>query len=439
MSSPLAIAAVTAILKDLLNEGLINNDLSPVGSFAVSALPPDRITTGETEDNRLNLFLYQVTPNIGWRNAQLPSRDTQGARLANPPLALDLHYLLTAYGSVDLNAEILLGFAIDLLNETPILTRDMVRRALTPQNPVPVALIPPDTQGRTAVDLADQIETLKIVPQFLSADELSKLWTAMQARYRPTVAYQVTTVIIQGTRPTRTALPVLSRGQGDSGVATQPSTAAPLPDWPTLTALTIVSAPGEGPRTGAEMGDTLLLQGVLLAGNTVTAEFRHRRLANPLEIVATPGPDAGSMTLDLPGAADAAAPNWPAGAYGVALRIVRAGKPIRRTNELPLTLAPRLTAVPTLGMASGQRNLTLAVAPPVWPEQRVDILVGNDPYQATVAAKTQTLVVPVPGLTPSDVPIPVRLRVDGAENNLVRDRPLQPPQFDPQQSVMVPA
>src|SRR5262249_32598942 len=126
MSSPLAIAAVTAILKDLLNEGLINNDLSPVGSFVVSALPPDRITTGETEHNLLTLFVYQVPPNIGWRNAQLPSRDAQGARLTNPPLALDLHYLLTAYGSVDLNAEILLGFAMDLLNNTPVLTRDMV-------------------------------------------------------------------------------------------------------------------------------------------------------------------------------------------------------------------------------------------------------------------------------------------------------------------------
>ncbi len=438
MSSPLAIAAVTAILKDLLNEGLINNDLSPVGSFTVSALPPDRITTGETEENRLNLFLYQVTPNIGWRNALLPSRDAQGARLTNAPLALDLHYLLTAYGSVDLNAEILLGFAMDLINETPVLTRDMVRRALTPQNPVAVALIPADPQGRTAIDLADQIEALKIVPRFLSADELSKLWTAMQARYRPTVAYQVTTVIIQGARPTRSALPVLSRGQSDRGVATQPSTAAPLPSWPTLIALSIASA-GAGRRAAAEMGDTLLLQGVLLEGDAVTAEFRHRLLANPLEIVAAPGPDAGNLRLDLPGAADAAAPDWPAGAYGVALRIARAGKPIRRTNELPLTLAPRLTAPPTLAAAGGQTTLTLAVAPPVWPEQRVDVLVGSDPYQATVAAKTQSVVVPTPGLTPSDAPVPVRLRVDGAENNLVRDRSLQPPQFDPQQSVAVPA
>ena len=124
MSSPLAIAAVTAVLKDLLNEGLINNDLAQVGSFSVSATPPDRITTGDTEPNRLNWFLYQVTPNPGWRNEGLPSFASQGGRLTNPPLALDLHYLLTAYGHVDLNAEILLGYAMELLHDTPVLTRE---------------------------------------------------------------------------------------------------------------------------------------------------------------------------------------------------------------------------------------------------------------------------------------------------------------------------
>ena len=44
MSSPLAIAAVTAGLKDLLNDGLLDNDLSSIGSFTVTALPPDRVT-----------------------------------------------------------------------------------------------------------------------------------------------------------------------------------------------------------------------------------------------------------------------------------------------------------------------------------------------------------------------------------------------------------
>ena len=145
MSSPLAIAAVTAVLKDLLNDGLINHDLAAhVGSITVSALPPDRIETGAQEPNQLNLFLYQVTPNPGWRNTGLPSLDSRGdGRLSNPPLALDLHYLLTAYGRDDLNAEILLGYGMFLLHKTPVLTRKAIRRTLTGNSPVTAALMPP--------------------------------------------------------------------------------------------------------------------------------------------------------------------------------------------------------------------------------------------------------------------------------------------------------
>src|SRR4029078_11578879 len=140
------------------------------GSFSVSATPPDRITTGDNEPNRLNWFLYQVTPNPGWRNDGMPSFAAQGGRLSNPPLALDLHYLLTAYGHVDLNAEILLGYAMDLLHDTPVLTRAAIKRSLTPVNPIGVALIPPDAQGRTAIDLAEQADSLDIAQTYITRD-----------------------------------------------------------------------------------------------------------------------------------------------------------------------------------------------------------------------------------------------------------------------------
>lgn len=436
MSSPLAIAAVTAILKDLLNEGLINNDLSPVGSFVVTALPPDRITIGDTEESRLNLFLYQVTPNIGWRNAQYPSRDAQGMRVSNPPLALDLHYMLTAYGASDLTAEILLGYAMELLHDTPVLTRDAVKRSLSPNNPLPVNLIPADSQGRVAIDLADQIEVLKITPTYLSADELSKLWTAMQARYRPTVAYMVSTVLIQGNRPVRSPLPVLRRGENDEGVAVAPSTAPPPPAWPTILGITIQPADGAEPRSSAELGDALVINGANLAEGTITAEFAHRLLDPPLELPATNSAD-GTLSLTLPSSGDAAAADWPAGSYTLALRIERAGKPVQRTNEMPLILAPRLKPAPSIAAVGGQTELTVNVAPLVWPGQRIELLVGNQPVKVTVTAKTATIGVPVT-LDPSEVPLPVRLRIDGAENILVRDPGERPLAFDPAQ-VLVPA
>src|SRR5688500_6566103 len=116
MSSALAIASVTAVLKDLLNNGVINHHLTTItgAEVAVSALPPDRVDALDANvserKSRLNLFLYQVTPHAGWRNVGLPSRDSRGERVANPPLPLDLHYLLSAYGAEEMHAEVLLGY-----------------------------------------------------------------------------------------------------------------------------------------------------------------------------------------------------------------------------------------------------------------------------------------------------------------------------------------
>ncbi|GAA0984531.1 hypothetical protein GCM10009555_058440 [Acrocarpospora macrocephala] len=209
MSGPLAIATVTAVLKDLLNDGLINSDLSAsVGTVVVSALPPDLIEVGPDRPSRLNLFLYQVTPNQGWRNAELPSRDGGGARVATPPLALDLRYLLTSYGSADLDSEILLGYGMQLLHETPVLTPAAIRRTFSVASPVTDKLMPPSVPGRNPADLADQVELVKITPRYLTSEELSRLWSAMQARYRTSMAYDVSVVLIETSAPVRTGPPV---------------------------------------------------------------------------------------------------------------------------------------------------------------------------------------------------------------------------------------
>lgn len=214
MSTALAIASVTAVLRDLLQNGMIDHDLTAsVGDVVVSALPPDRIDITEaTGRSQLNLFLYQVTPNPGWRNAGLPARNGAGERVASPPLALDLHYLLIAYGARDLHAEILLGYGMQLLHETPVLSREAIRRALSPPTIVSGgASLPPDMRALFESELAEQVEQIKIVPQTLSSEEVSKLWAAFQARYRPSAAYQVSVVLIESRTRARAPLPVRAR------------------------------------------------------------------------------------------------------------------------------------------------------------------------------------------------------------------------------------
>jgi Pvc16 N-terminal domain len=216
MSSALAIGAVTAVLRDLLNNGLIDQNVSGAlgGNVTLTVLPPDLMPTnaGAQDQDRLNLFLYHVMPNQGWRNVGYPSRDAQGERLSNPPLALDLHYLLTAYSKEPFHAEILLGYAMQLLHETPVLTRNSIRTALGPPiPPLTGGILPVAFQSLSAADLAEQVEQIKICPLSMSIEEMSKLWTAIQSHYRPTAAYQVSVVLIESRQSTKSALPVLKR------------------------------------------------------------------------------------------------------------------------------------------------------------------------------------------------------------------------------------
>ncbi|HEX7755491.1 MAG TPA: Pvc16 family protein, partial [Niabella sp.] len=68
MSSALAIAGITQVLKDLLNDGVINNITTNTGTtVTVTALPPDKIEDAG-EQSQLNLYMYQATVNQGWRN-----------------------------------------------------------------------------------------------------------------------------------------------------------------------------------------------------------------------------------------------------------------------------------------------------------------------------------------------------------------------------------
>jgi hypothetical protein len=215
MSTSLAIAATTAVIKNILSTGATNTQssvpqLSILGTISVSALPLDRVLSSNNgpsnETSRLNLFMYQVSPNPGWRNMNLPSRDSRGDRVANQALALDLHYLLTAYGAEELHQEIMLGIGMQLMHEMPVLTRDAIRATFTPPSG---GTLTPVLQALATSALADQIELIKICPQVLNTEELSKLWPAFQEKYRPTAAYTATVVLIESSSSVKSTLPVL--------------------------------------------------------------------------------------------------------------------------------------------------------------------------------------------------------------------------------------
>jgi uncharacterized protein DUF4255/IPT/TIG domain-containing protein len=398
MSSALAIAGVTAVLQRLIDDGL-KTDFSPtsVGTFTVTTLPPNRVLSSANgaEANQLNLFLYQVSPNASWRNAALPSRDEQGQRRSNPPLALDLHYLLSAYGAELLNAEILLGCAMQALHESPFLTRDAVRVALSSVAPAG------DPRGDMlralgASGLADQIEQIKITPQALNTEEISKLWTAFQAPYRPTTGYLATVVLIESRRSTRPTLPVRERKL--FVMPFQQPTIETV--WPQIVLV----------------GDKLTLAGHNLRGDITKVRFGAisvdpDTLSNDqIEVTVPGGLLAGVSTAQVVHSLDFGTPQEPHRGFA--------------SNVAAFMLAPRITTAFPLTVARGQ-TLKLSVTPPVGRSQRVALLVGDRTISipdrpAGGPATSADLEFPIPADLPTGTPL-LRVQVDGAESSLTVD------------------
>lgn len=208
MDTVFRIASVTQVLKDLLNSHLIANNVQSVltSEVKVSSISPGLVDASQAnEAAQLNLFLYRISPNTGWSNNGYPYANSRGEIISNPPLALNLHYLMSAFSENELFAEILLGIGMRLFHEKPVVDRSVIRKSLSQLS----GNQPSELEKKLIEsELAEQLEQIKIVPEAINAEEVSKLWTAFQTRYRPCTAYLVTTVIIENDVPARKPLPV---------------------------------------------------------------------------------------------------------------------------------------------------------------------------------------------------------------------------------------
>jgi len=427
MSTALAIAGVTAVLRDLLNDGLINHKISgALGSTVVVTIqPPDKLASSDgSEGLALNIFMHQVTPNIGWRNDRLPSLDATGKqRLSNAPLALDLHYLLSAYGG-GLEAEILLGYAMQLLHETPVLARAAIEKALKPALPVSADL-PPALQALQDSGLEKQIELIKITPEYLSTDEMSKLWTATQSSIRPSAAYAVSTVLIQSEQPTVSPLPVLTIGPVDPvthrerGVIVEPGL---VPSLPMVEEIRIPRG-----QTVALPGDAIELIGYHLEGTErkILLKSDRFKLAESLDATGPAEPTRIRFTLPaLP------ADRFPVGFYRLSVSLKRPGETdARSTNELSLTLACDIAGLPkdVKPDNNGKASFDLDFAPALRQGQTATLLLG----QREIAPQPSALPTTKLSFAIDKAPVEshlARLRIDGIDSPII-DREAKPPVF----------
>jgi hypothetical protein len=395
MSNYLAVASVTETLAHVIREAV-----TPViPGVLVSTTRPDR--AGKDAAPRVNVFLYQASPNPALRNSDLPMRDASGRMVHAPRAPLDLHYLVTFYGHDEqLVPQQLLALTVSAVHANAVLGPEVVVAALR--------AAPNGFLDRS--DLAYQHQRVTVSPLALNLEELSKLWQVMfQVPYSLTIAYQASVVLLDGD-PVPAALPVHGIG------------AAPAPATPP--AIDGVAGPDGGPLvaggtavvTGRALGGAgavVTLDGVpvpVLPGSTdtrVTAALRAGRLR------------AGPATLRV------------AGPGGVAAGV-------------PVTLLPVVTRVRAEGvrrMRDGTRSgdLRLSIRPVQGPDQRVTVLLnalGTPPSAGPAPAFAFEVARPTPAppvRRPTGVAVrfegvppglyAVRVRVGGAQSPLAPSTP----------------
>lgn len=197
-SSILDIASITAVIKRLLGNELVQQlAATPMSDIAITSLPPDRIPTGGDERAQINIYLYQVSPSTGRYTTEHPRTEPAQADYAS--LALQLHYLFSVYGESDLQTEVLLACVIRFFHKNPVLTQEILQSTL-----ISLATEHHNTGMHSLFHTADigaqkeRWQPVKIVPEFLSLENMSKLWSSLQAHARPSVTYEVSTVFLDG-------------------------------------------------------------------------------------------------------------------------------------------------------------------------------------------------------------------------------------------------
>jgi hypothetical protein len=121
-------------------------------------------------------------------------------------LGLDLHYLLTFYGSdANLEPQRLMGLVARKLHAQPVLARADIAAA------VAAAIDGGSVHFLAASDLAAQVEMVRFTPVNFSLEEMSKLWSVfLKTDYVLSAAYVASVVLIETDEPPPgSALPVL--------------------------------------------------------------------------------------------------------------------------------------------------------------------------------------------------------------------------------------
>lgn len=175
MATHQAIAAVSLALLGVLDRAL-PKDAYPTAQ--VKLLQPADFGTGMAEG--ISLLLYRVGINTSLRNLP-PRTDLTGHRF-RPGLPIDLHYLLTAWATDADKQQRLLGWAMRLLEDTPILAGNEINQFM------PEPVFQPE-------------ESVELICDPLPMDQWFSLWDRLKPKVSTSMTYLARMVQLDSERP----------------------------------------------------------------------------------------------------------------------------------------------------------------------------------------------------------------------------------------------
>jgi hypothetical protein len=127
-------------------------------------------------DKMVSIFLHRITRNEQLRSPQRkPQRPDE-----QPTLFLDLHYLLTYWGTSAEAEQSILGWVMQQLETNPVM----------------------DASVLSSVGAWEPGETVQLVPTNLSLEDILRIWDALGPKYRVSISY-----IARCVRVDRTVIP----------------------------------------------------------------------------------------------------------------------------------------------------------------------------------------------------------------------------------------
>lgn len=188
MANYYAIAAVSAAIRGLLADARVQPEFS---SAQIELLQISDFQKAKPIEEGISIFLYRVAVSAAQRSLSA-GMDLRGRRRP-PPLPVDLYYLLTSWGKTAAKQQRLLGWLMRTLEDQPTLSAELLNHYGGPEQ------------------IFDEQETITLIPDPLSLQDLSNLWDILKPNTQVSVAYIARMVYLESILESSEGEPVQTR------------------------------------------------------------------------------------------------------------------------------------------------------------------------------------------------------------------------------------